>query len=323
MNDKNGDRNQQVIGVVICTAKRLEMVKRCIISVMNQTGLPTGFRHEIIVVENDRNDNARASIEALAQTSNIPVHYVLETRRGIPFARNRTITEALTRGYDWMTLIDDDEQARPGWLSNLIRGALDHNAEITNGPVVRHYNATLPAWWKLLKPLNAPTGHLLDEAPTNNTLLSIKVVSQDGLNIRFDERLTFGHEDIDFFRRAKSAGAKIVWVHDAVVEEEIPASRMTNSRLLERVEMQGAAFAFATKIRDGTLAAWLKFGPKATRRIVSGLFLLGLTPLFYLAGKQRGEIHYYRALSRLIRGSGHLRGLTRFQPDYYAKIDGN
>ena len=114
-----------------------------------------------------------------------------------------------------------------------------------------------------------------------------------------------------------------VWVHDAIVEEEIPASRMTNGRLLERVAMQGAAFAYHTKLKDGVAKAWLKFGPKGVRRMIAGAFLVICTPLAYLAGAKRGRIHFYRSYSKFIRGWAHFRGLTRFQPDYYAKIDGN
>lgn len=322
-----GDQKQlgaeKVVGVVICTAKRPQMVSRCIASVIQQENLPDGFRHEIIVVENDSTPNSKPAIDHIAANCSVPIHYVLETQRGIPFARNRTIKEAIERDYDWMTLIDDDEQARPDWLSKLLNGALDHDAEISNGPVIRHFDGDLPDWWKRLKPLDAPTGHLLDEAPTNNTLVHMSVVREDGMNIRFDNRLTFGHEDIDFFRRAKAAGAKIIWVHDAFVEEEIPASRMTNERLLERVAMQGAAFAYHTKIKDGSAKAWLKFGPKGIRRILAGILLIACTPAVWLTGAQKGKRHFYRSYSKLIRGWAHFRGLTHFQPDYYAKIDGN
>lgn len=322
MHEDPTDDKQNVIGVVICTAQRPKMLESCIKSILTQENLPDGFRHEIVVVENDTNPLMRTMIDTLGGKTNIPIHYSHEPERGIPIARNKTITEALRLGYDWIALIDDDERAEPQWLSRLINAARNHHADVANGPVVRHYEGKLPDWWRPLKTSKEPTGSILDEAPTNNTLLSSRLVRKDGLNLRFDNRLTFGYEDIDFFKRAHDGGAKIIWVPDAIVEEDIPASRMTNKRLIQRVEMQAAGIAFATKIRKGSLKAWLRFGPKGIRRIVTGSLMFLATPFSYLISRQTAGKLFYRSIARVMKGWGHLRGLTRFQPNYYAKIDG-
>ena len=299
------------------------MLMRCLDSLVLQDGLPEGWRFEICVIENDAEPHSRAAVEAVAARSSVPIHYVQEPRRGIPFARNRTIAVSLARGYQWMALIDDDEQAPPEWLATLVMAALAHRADVASGPVRRRYASELPDWWVPLKVPTEPTGHELDEAPTNNTLMSIRLASREGMALRFEEALTFGYEDIDFFRRAHALGAKIIWVAEAFVEEEIPATRISPWRLLKRVEMQAAGLAFAAGLRKGKLDAWARFGIKGVRRIVSGLLLMAVALLVYPLHKRRGTRLFFSALARIMKGYGHLRGLLYFPPAYYATIDGS
>lgn len=315
--------NGTVIGVVVCTAERPAMLTRCLESLIRQQGLPDGWRHEICVVENDSVPRSRGAVEAIAARSGVPVHYVQEPRRGIPFARNRTITASLERGYHWMALIDDDEEAPPHWLATLAAAVLQHGADVGSGPVNRRYAGSLPAWWVPLKVPPGPTGSELKEAPTNNTLLSIRLVSSGGMGLRFEEALTFGYEDIDFFRRARAKGAKIIWVTEAYVEEEIPEARMSPWRLLRRIEMQSAGLAFATRLREGKTRAWARFGIKSLRRIAAGGLLVIPAVLLYPLHRRWGTWLFFRSLTRVMRGYGNMRGLLHFPPDYYATIDGS
>lgn len=315
--------SENVIGVVVCTAKRPAMLARCLESLIVQEGLPDGWRYEICVVENDAEPHSRAAVEAIAARSAVPLHYTQEPRRGIPMARNRTIAVSLERGYQWMALIDDDELAPKQWLATLANAVATFGADVANGPIARTYEAEIPDWWKPLKVPSVPTGHEIDEAPTNNTLLSIRLVSPDGMGLRFEEALTFGYEDIDFFRRAHALGAKIIWVKEAFVEEEIPATRVAPRRLLQRVEMAGAALSFATRLRKGPVKAWGRFGFKGLRRIASGVVMLLPALLLRPFGKDRSRRLFFSAMTRIRKGYGNLRGLTRYCPDYYATIDGS
>lgn len=310
-----------VIGVCVCTAMRPQMLRRCLESLMVQE-LPAGWRFEICVIENDVEPRSRSTVEEVAAASPVPIHYHQEPRRGIPIARNKTIEVALAKAYDWMALIDDDETARAGWLAALVGAVRDHGADVANGPVFRIYHAPLPDWWTPLKPVTSATGTALREAPTNNTLLSTRLVASNGLGLRFDEALTFGYEDIDFFSRAHARGAKIIWAAEAAVDEEIPETRISSWRLLSRVEMQASSLAFATKLRRGWLKAWLKYGVRGVRRLVAGALLTVPAGLVWLVDRKRGTRMLFRAASRCLKGWGHLRGLTKFAPDYYKTIDG-
>lgn len=309
------------VGIMVCTAKRPNMVCRCVVSLKAQELAPH-VRAEICVVENDCQPNSRDTLLALGQEG-IPLHYAQEPRQGIPLARNKTLELALEHAYDWVALIDDDEEAAPDWLQKLLDAAKDFGADVVSGPVTRNYEAPMPTWWKSLKPAADAAGTILTEAPTNNTLFSSKLISPDGAGLRFEPSLTFGFEDIDFFQRAHAMGFKIVWQPEAVVEEEIPATRVQPERLLQRVSTSAAAHVYAYKLRQGTGKAWIRFGAKALRRIMGGALLTGLSWLLSRSGKPKAINRYYKARVRLARGLGNLQGLLHILPQYYDTVDGN
>ncbi len=312
----------QTIGVMICTARRPNMLRRCIDSILAQK-LPEGWALEICVVENDAEPQSQDVARVSDELGIFPVHYYQEPRRGIPIARNRTLKAGIERGYGWIALIDDDEVARPDWLAKLIEAAERHQADVVSGPVVRNYEQMPPDWWKTLKPAATEEGTVLDEAPTNNTLLRATLIRPDASALTFDERLTFGYEDIDFFRRAHAKGHRIVWMPDAIVEEEIPASRVEPERLIARIQMQATSLTYATILRHGFGKAFARFAPKAARRILSGALMILIGRLMGLFSKNKGRKTYYRARLKLARGIGNMRGLFRSFSDYYNRIDGN
>ena len=269
--------SQPTIGVMICTVHRPGMLRRCIESVLAQA-MPEGWRFEICVVENDAEPQSREVVEDCAGNGAVPVHYYQEPRRGIPYARNKTLEVALARGYGWLALIDDDEVARPDWLANFIRGAKDFNALIVTGPIEFRYEIDPPAWSTLNLYPDVPSGYVVDQASTNNAFFSTELIRPEGGNLRFDERFTAGYEDMDFFRRAHGSGHKIVWVADAIVEEEVPASRVTTDRILERMGMIANSNTYAVVLSDGALPAIARYGPKNLRRLVAGSICVVIAP---------------------------------------------
>lgn len=313
----------QKLVIAVCTAQRPNMLKACLSSLENLIR-PAGTEILAVVVENDPQPHFQGAAAAeLTSQLSLPVHFYHERRKGIPFARNSALEAALEHDPDWVALIDDDERAEPDWIEKLLNACKEHNAEVANGPVRRIYEKPAPHWWKsqLLKP--RPTGTIITEAPTNNVLLGARIIRDDGLGLRFDERLTFGSEDIDFFRRTHAAGAKMIWVDDAFVEEDIPASRVTTKRLLSRMHMAATSGAFNIVLREGRGKAALHFIPKSTRRMLFGLLATVVGFVVKPFAKKRGEKLYYYGLIRLMKGSGNLRGLFGRAHNYYDVIDGN
>jgi succinoglycan biosynthesis protein ExoM len=313
----------QKLVIAVCTAQRPKMLKACLES-LDRLIVPDSTQMAVVVVENDPVPHFTGEAAAeLKERLSLPVFFHHESRKGIPFARNRALEAALEQDPDWIALIDDDERAEPDWIEKLLTACRELGAEVANGPVRRIYEQPPPHWWKsqLLKP--RPTGTVITEAPTNNVLLSARIVSKDGLALRFDERLTFGSEDIDFFRRTHAAGAKMIWVDDAFVEEDIPATRVTTGRLLSRMHMAATSGAFNIVLREGRFKAALHFIPKSLRRMVFGLLATIAGFVLKPFAKKRGEKLYYYGLIRLMKGSGNLRGLLGRAHNYYDVIDGH
>lgn len=96
--------------VAICTKDRPELVERCIRSLKR---LNESQAFAILVVDNAPSDGRTAQVAKTAR-----VHYIVEPRAGLDFARNRALKTATT---DWLAFIDDDAVADGEWLDGLRR----------------------------------------------------------------------------------------------------------------------------------------------------------------------------------------------------------
>lgn len=315
------DKKPIRIGLMVCTAQRPEMLVNCLRSMITQQ-ISAHWSVEICVVENDPEPRSRSAVETLAATSPITIHYTQEPQRGIPFARNRTLQEAIERDYDWIALIDDDEIALPGWLSSHMRAVDSYDADISHGLHTKRFEKEPPNWWPPERIPDRPAGEVMTRAATGNVLFSTNLLKPPA-NIRFNTAFLYGYEDLDFFERAHAKGFKIVWAPDAVVLEDVPASRVTPQRLIAFVKASAAAHVQVGILRKGYGKSALKFGLKGLRRIISGSVLAGLLYLPKTLGVKSVEHAYYMNRLRLSRGMGNLQGVLRTPPNFYGTIDGH
>jgi succinoglycan biosynthesis protein ExoM len=305
----------------ICTAKRPSMLLATLQSVV-ELRVPDGAVLSIVVVENDHSSLSRDVVERVQATTSVPIKYYLEPRIGIPHARNRSLEAALAENADWIAMLDDDETAQPDWLTLLFDACKSFNADVATGPVRQVPDVTPPHWWKPLSGLGKPTGFLRRDAYTNNVMFHSKLIALDGFGLRFDDKLTFGADDVDFFRRAHAKGARIVTVAEAVVVEKVPASRLSLDRVLKRTYMVAAANAHLGVLRDGRLRATLKRLPAIVRRSFVGVLLLIAGALTWPAKKLAGEKFMFKGGSSLTKAWGSLCGLAGGTSSYYQRVDG-
>jgi hypothetical protein len=147
------------------------------------------------------------------------------------------------------------------------------------------------------------TGHTLPHAHTHNVLVRRAVFDTTG---RFDDRFALtGGEDLQFFRRAKANGARIVWANDASVEEWIPASRANLGWLLRRAYRSGATLGQVDRDRPDAIVARPMRVLRGFGRMVQGALV---TPLALLSLRGR-QVRLVRALQLIWRGAGMIAGV--------------
>lgn len=271
---------------------------------------PAGAQIVFVLAENDATQTVGPQVAAFRAAVPEEVRLGLETRPGIPFARNRVLDMAREAGADILTFVDDDEVVTRDWLVRLLAGMDARGLDLAGGPVrLTETDETLTAWNR------AVLAHLVYRAKkrnrdraraaaagsdgsrnlyTNNWALRLE--TQARLGIRFDESLAFsGGSDTKFSRDMKAAGARNGWVPDAWVEEPTPAKRLTLGYHYARARDQ----ATNAMILNGKSRA------QALRLAVTRLLDAALTAL---ALPVRGRYAIAKAVHKLGMARGCLRG---------------
>jgi hypothetical protein len=129
-----------------------------------------------------------------------------------------------------------------------------------------------------------PTGDTLHwkQTRTGNVLLRTAIVVQDG--IRFDPAYATGGEDVDFFRRAASAGKTFVWCEEAPAYELVPEARLSRRYYLKRALLQGRVSSKYAAERPSALAT-MRVAAKAF--VAMAVYTCAL-PFLFLLGDHVG-----------------------------------
>lgn len=264
---------------------------------------------EIVVVDNDGQGSGGSVCDSFRPRSKWPVLYEIEPRRGIPFARNKAVSLVVDSA-ELIAFIDDDEEAEPNWLDELLRVQRETEADIVTGPVAAHFAEPVPTWirrGRLFGSRHHTTGDRLDVAFTHNVLVASEVYRT--MPMCFDEEFAMtGGSDSEFFRRAHRAGHTIVWAESALVREWIPQSRACVSWLVRRSYRAGITLSVIA----------MKQAPGWRTRLLSvakaGVwFVIGVTVL--PAGFVSGRAVMVKGLRFMAYGVGTLVSLfgTRFE----------
>lgn len=291
-----------LLSVVIPTYRRAAMLSELLDALAPQL-FPEA---EVLVIDNDPDASARALVAGYPA-----VRYIHEARRGVVNARNRGVAEA--RG-GHIVFIDDDEVPSPGWLAAFAAQARA-GVVASFGRIVPRYDGTPPADLKPLldglfsREADGPTG--TDITPLWNYLGTGNAMFERGFCFPepepFDARFNAsGGEDIWMIRALLQRGARLVWNREAMVEEQVPAARMTADYLRRRKfghGQQRVIFAYGEGgLRPGLAAlAWMGVG--AVQLVGHGLVATGLR----LAGSPRATeaaVRMHGGLGKLLWRSG-------------------
>ena len=215
-----------------------------------ERGLPLVFDHvralrgvtgSVLIVDNDPEGSARATVEALAGESEVVVRYVVEPTPGIAAARNRAIDESAAS--DLLVFIDDDEHPTIAWLAPLIDTWRLTGASAVMGRVISEFDDELDPWiaaGEFFRRRSMPTGTEISVAAAGNLL--IDRVQLHRLDVRFDERLGLGAgEDSLFSQQLVRRGGRIAWCEESVAVDRVPRERMSRRWVLDRARSHGNA----------------------------------------------------------------------------------
>lgn len=270
----------------------------------------------VVIVDNDAEGSGRATVEEIASGGfPFPLTYAIETVRGIPFGRNRALAEA--GDVDLVAFIDDDEVPAPDWLDRLLVTRAATGADVVAGPVLPVFETPPPDWvreGRFFDRRRHATGERIHYARTSNVLIASHVHAAH--ERPFPEKMANnGGDDTYFFMRAALEGHAIVWADDAVVTEEVPASRVDVRWLMRREYRRGNTLSLCLRALEDSV-------PRRVKRVGAGVAHIAAGALAVPLGLVRGRRTAVAGLQRVWFGAGLLSGLTGHVYQEYTTIHG-
>lgn len=217
--------NNIVIGLVTCG--RPKMLRRALDS-LKPLVLPKTAKVHLVLVDNNYDGSARPVFDEVELP--FAKHYVQQSRRGIPFARNAVLDKAIELKADYLAFFDDDEVVEKDWLKALYDGMVRYKCAAIYGDVEYEFpDGTIPwvrehAIYKVN--VGMKTGDALINGATNNICFNMDFMVCN--NLRFDERYALsGGTDRFMSEDIFSAGGQIILVKEARTRETIALGRNT------------------------------------------------------------------------------------------------
>lgn len=251
-NSNTKDRRLESISVVVCTFKRPLQLADCVSELVRQAREIPGT--EVIIVDNNSGDSTADVATGLIRQHPGLVKYVLETKPGPCFARNRGRKEAAGR---ILGFLDDDAIPHTNWLTNINNYFREGIGHMVTGRVVARPVGGLPDWfpdnlrWVLAEYAYGDQRHEIvypDQGfPACNFAVSTEAFDRIG---GFNERLRIYGEEVDFFKSLRDAGYKAHYDPAISIDHCPDVSRMSKRSLLRKAFDMGRGVGALHWIHD-------------------------------------------------------------------------
>jgi len=138
------------LSIIIPTRNREKLLTQCLESLVKQTY--DKKKYEIIVVDNNSTDCTKRVVESYkSKFPEIGIHYVLESRLGLVFARHAGAKKA---SYEFLVYGDDDGLYSNNWLQEIAKiYALNEKVCAVGTKIVIKWDAQPPDWVLPYEPL--------------------------------------------------------------------------------------------------------------------------------------------------------------------------
>jgi glucosyl-dolichyl phosphate glucuronosyltransferase len=233
------------VTVLVCTFNRSAELATTLDS-LKWLELEPPLMWEVIVVDNNSTDRTREVVSDHQPEFPVPLQYVFEPVQGKSHALNTGIRAARGR---LIAFTDDDVRVPSDWLRTSIQPLLENgDLAYTGGPARPIWGGRRPSW--------------LDERGRMGGAIAVKdhgtvsfIFEEErkiplGVNMTVRRELLeriggfhpelgrsghslLGQEQADFFYRSRRAGARGLYVPEAIVAHMVPASRL-NRRYFRR-----------------------------------------------------------------------------------------
>jgi glycosyltransferase involved in cell wall biosynthesis len=238
-------QTQPEITLVICTKNRRESLLQTLETAAVQQ---CAVSWEVLVIDNAGTDGTPAVVAQRAATFPVPLRVLREERPGRSYALNRAIESA--RG-EILIFTDDDVALRPNFIARHAAAYADTRVDGAGGRILPHMPDNTPAWMRELcenrnggiagrydwgdEPRAIESGSEVHLPYGGNMSIRREVARRlNGFrtDLGWGRRLIPG-EEIDLFERARSTGARILYLPDAVVLHRFQAAKATLEYFLQ------------------------------------------------------------------------------------------
>ena len=289
----------------LTTGTRQQTLTKCLESIIKQK-TSSEFNYEILVVENNikPNSDIEQLLKKIKKNASCSVNHILETRLGIPYARNAALEYGYNRKFDALAFIDDDAFAENDWLYQLFMVKLHTHSQAITGPQKPIFPDNCPKRFVQSKAYHAREVNnnlsTVAWAATNNVLFDLHFLRNN--NIRFKDDLIFGGEDKELTLRLSDCGGIITWNKNAIVNEYIAHERLKLSWILRRNFRIGATGLKIERANKSQFLSVLACLFKGSAYWIYGL--LSFIPFLLLPNKT-----IFNSLANIAHGFGFYYGL--------------
>lgn len=259
------------VSVILPTFRRPDGLATALASLSGQSAI--GLPIELVVVDNDPGGSAESAVADYSETAPFPVIYVHEPNPGVSNARNAALAAASGR---YLAFLDDDQEAGPDWLEELLQTLQAHGAVLAFCPT----DAIVPNKGRdeafmvdfFSRNPELSDGLTYDVFGCGNSILDRNIVALP--EPAFDPASNeLGGEDDILFAYLIAQGGKIAWTNTVRAKEYIRPHRATRNYVWIRSYAFGqghALYAFEATPRDWFgVIKWMGIGIGQT--IIFGL----------------------------------------------------
>jgi succinoglycan biosynthesis protein ExoM len=309
-----------IVCVCICTCNRPQQLSSLLAHLAELSPIES-YEVELLIIDNASNGSSKRIYDEWQSRLPISLHFAVETKRGIPFARNRAVDTALDAvGADYVAFIDDDDTPHPDWLRHLLSAAHATCVDLVFGNWTWSNEIQIPPLLHsvgFLQPQRLGSGlfGLPLRAATCNVLIRRALL--DSLRRKgpvFSEQFAFtGGSDTEFFVRAVKLGATFQRCEHSVVFRRWERDRLTLQGAMKRAFRYGITQGRIARLhlspgerRRRYRRKWKQLRKSLTRCIAKAFMRKGSESVYYLSegvnragyifGVHGGAIRYYTSI---------------------------